>query len=316
MDLRQLRHFQALYRLRSFARAADEMAMSQPALSRSIQNLERALDCRLFDRTTHTVTPTEAARRLIHQAETVIAAAAALKEDAAGLKASSQGTVRVGCGAYPLQPLLTETVTAFAQSHPLVHLTLSSGDTTPLLQCLLDRELDLVVCDRRRFDASRFADDILMLALPTEPLAVVFSAEHEIAAMQGQAIDFSAYPWALPRVPAGGEPDFAPASVAMRAGGAFPQFQLQSTAACLDLARSGTALTLVPLSLARRAAADGRLRYLTADRHLSTNDGVHLLKGRSQTPVMRAFVKELRSTARRLAQQPARDAGWPVTGGA
>ena len=91
----------------------------------------------------------------------------------------------------------------------------------------------------------------------------------------------------------------------MRASGAFPQFQLQSTAACLDLARSGTALTLVPLSLARRAAADGRLRYLTADRHLSTNDGVHLLKGRSQTPIMRAFVKELRSTARRLAQQPA-----------
>ena len=41
--------------------------MSQPALSRSIQNLERALDCRLFDRTTHTVTPTEAARRLIHR---------------------------------------------------------------------------------------------------------------------------------------------------------------------------------------------------------------------------------------------------------
>ena len=38
-----------------------------------------------------------------------------------------------------------------------------------------------------------------MLALPTEPLAVVFSAEHEIAAMQGEAIDFSAYPWALPR---------------------------------------------------------------------------------------------------------------------
>jgi len=305
MDLRQLRHFQALYRLRSFARAADEMAMSQPALSRSIKNLERALDCRLFDRTTHTVTPTEAARRLIHQAETVIAAAAALKEDATALKAPGQGAVRVGCGAFPLQPLLTETVAAFSRDHPLVHLTLTSGDTAPLLQRLLDRELDLVVCDRRRFDASRFAEDIIMIALPSEPLAVVFSTEHEVARLPGKAIDFSAYPWALPKVLAGGEPDFALTSIAMRAGGAFPQFQLQSTAACLDLARTGAALTLVPLSLAKLAAADGRLGYLTAARHLSTNDGVHMLKGRSQTPIMRAFVKELRSTARRLVQQHA-----------
>ena len=103
----------------------------------------------------------------------------------------------------------------------------------------------------------------------------------------------------------------------MRAGGAFPQFS------CSPPRPASTSRAAAPRSRwcrchwHARAAADGRLRYLTADRHLSTNDGVHLLKGRSQTPIMRAFVKELRSTARRLAQQqPARDAGWPVTGGA
>ena len=50
MQIRQLEHFESLYRLRSFVRAAEEHGITQPALSRSIKSLEAGLGQRLFDR--------------------------------------------------------------------------------------------------------------------------------------------------------------------------------------------------------------------------------------------------------------------------
>ncbi|MBL0916774.1 MAG: LysR family transcriptional regulator, partial [Sphingopyxis sp.] len=65
MNLRRLRHFDTLYRLASYARAADELGLTQSALTRSIQKLEEELGATLFDRTTHYVRPTGDADRLI-----------------------------------------------------------------------------------------------------------------------------------------------------------------------------------------------------------------------------------------------------------
>src|SRR5262249_54426876 len=50
MEIRSLRHVAALARLRSFTKAADELGLTQPTLSRSIQGIERAAKVRLFDR--------------------------------------------------------------------------------------------------------------------------------------------------------------------------------------------------------------------------------------------------------------------------
>ena len=50
MDLRQLRHLVALADYRNFGRAAEAINLSQPAFSRSIQTLERDLDCELVER--------------------------------------------------------------------------------------------------------------------------------------------------------------------------------------------------------------------------------------------------------------------------
>ena len=50
MDTRHIRHFMALVECGSFARASEVVHLSQPALSRSIQELERQLGARLFDR--------------------------------------------------------------------------------------------------------------------------------------------------------------------------------------------------------------------------------------------------------------------------
>lgn len=311
MDLRRLRHFEALYRLKSFARAADEVGLSQSALSRSVQKLEQELGCRLFDRTTHAVAATDSARRLAPLAEEVIAAAGALHDEAQGLQHPFGGVVRVGAGPYPLHPLLTDAVAAFGARHPSVRVTLTGGPSETLLQGLLDRTLDLVVCDRSKFEASSFAHDIVVHPLPPEPLVLVFAMGHPLASGVGRP-DTTAYPWALPRPAPGSEARFAPGIRTRLAAGAFPQYELDSTAACLEVVRQGVAITAVPLSLAQRAAATGELAYTSLPRTSRTEDGVHLLKGRSRTAAVSAFVQEVRETAHRLSAASGRPRTAPA----
>ncbi len=138
VNLRRLQHFEAVYRLRSFARAADELALTQSALSRSLQKLEGELGTVLFDRTTHYVQPTEAAERLIRSALDVIAAAATLAGEAAALQRPASGTVRLGAGPYPLHPLIGRAIGAFSRSHPGVRVSVVGGGTEALLRGLVD----------------------------------------------------------------------------------------------------------------------------------------------------------------------------------
>ncbi len=288
MNLRRLRHFDTLYRLGSYARAADELGLTQSALTRSIQKLEAELGATLFDRTTHYVRPTSDADRLIRSARDVIAASANLEQEARGLGQPSSGTVAVGAGPYPLQPLLTDAIARFAAGHPGVRVTVTGGPSEQLLETLVDRRLDLVVCNRAKFASSGHADEVLCIPLPPEPLVLVCAPDHPLARGEGDSGDF---PWALPR-PAPGS-NFPRAIRARFAAGQFPDYELDSTAACLDMARSGRAITVVPRRLALRSG----LAIIALPPSEVTRDAIHLLRNRSRSALVAAFVAVLKDAA-------------------
>ena len=288
MNLRRLRHFDTLYRLGSYARAADELGLTQSALTRSIQKLEEELGAALFDRTTHYVRPTSDADRLIRSVRDVIAAAANLEQEARGLGQPSSGTVAVGAGPYPLQPLLTDAIARFAKGHPGVRVTITGGPSEQLLATLVDRRLDLVVCNRAKFATSAHADEVLCIPLPPEPLVLVCAPDHPLAQGEG---DSAAFPWALPR-PAPGS-NFPRAIRARFAAGQFPDYELDSTAACLDMAKSGRAITVVPQRLARRSG----LAMIALPPSEVTRDAIHLLRNRSRSALVAAFVAVLKDVA-------------------
>ena len=288
MNLRRLRHFDTLYRLGSYARAADELGLTQSALTRSIQKLEEELGRALFDRTTHYVRPTSDADRLIRSARDVIAASANLEQEARGLGQPSSGTVAVGAGPYPLQPLLTDAIARFAKGHPGVRVTVTGGPSEQLLETLVDRRLDLVVCNRAKFATSAHADEVLCIPLPPEPLVLVCAPDYPLARGEGDSGDF---PWALPR-PAPGS-NFPRAIRARFAAGQFPDYELDSTAACLDMARSGRAITVVPRRLALRSG----LAMIALPPSEVTRDAIHLLRNRSRSALVAAFVAVLKDAA-------------------
>ncbi|MCP5071375.1 MAG: LysR family transcriptional regulator [bacterium] len=302
MQLRQLQHFEALYRLRSFGQAAQEHAVTQPALSRSLMKLESVLGQRLFDRTTHAVEPTAVGEGLIQRARDVIEAVVAFEEEAEQLRGGATGHVRIGTGPYPAQPLLTGAIRRLSANHHGIQLSVVAGTSKDLLAALLGRELDCVVCDMSKYEDSPAAADIEVIELPSEPLVVVLAVDHPLLPAGMSMAELAQCRWAMP----------TPAPIRARvlphpfdeahSAGRFPFYRLETTAACLDLAKAGRALTIVPRSLAREVCRDGALVSLDAPPQMRTNDGIHLVRSRTRSPSTQLLIAEIVEVANAIAR--------------
>lgn len=302
MQLRQLQYFEALFRLRSFVQAAQEHDVTQPALSRSLKKLETDLGQQLFDRTTHAVEPTEAAEGLIHRARDVIDAMLAFEQEAERLRGGATGHVRVGTGPYPAQPLLTGAIQTFAAKHHGIQVSVVAGTARDLLAALLGRELEFVVCDMSKYEDSPAADDIEVIELPHEPLVVVLAAGHPLLRGDFQLASLAEFPWAMP-TPAPIQARDLPRPFARAlASGRFPFYRLETTAACLDLVKAGRAITMVPRSLGVEVCRDGELVYRDAPPRMRTNDGIHLVRNRTQSPSTRLMIEEIVAVAANFAK--------------
>jgi DNA-binding transcriptional LysR family regulator len=303
MQLRQLQHFEALYRLRSFVQAAQEHAVTQSALSRSLKNLELELGQRLFDRTTHAVEPTDAADGLIQAARNVIDAMRAFDEEARRLQGGAAGHVRIGTGPYPAQPLLTGAIRSISASHHGIQVSVVAGTARDLLAALLGRELEFVVCDMSKYEDSPAAGDIEVIPLPSEPLVVVFAADHPIAKGRASMPDLAQYPWAMPTPAPIQARDLPEPFAEALASGTFPFYRLETTAACLELAKAGRAITMVPRSLGREVCRGGTLVERATPPTMRTNDGIHLVRNRTRSPSTRLLIEEIIAVAAQLAEE-------------
>jgi DNA-binding transcriptional LysR family regulator len=149
ISVRRLNHIVALAEEGSFARAAERVHLSQPALSRSVQAIEEELGLRLFDRATRGVAVTQAGKLIIERARRVLFEAGCLVRDVELLKTHEAGEVRIGLGPYPAALLLPDLLTAFAGSYPNVQMKAELNHSHVMIEMLLKEHLDFLVIDRR-----------------------------------------------------------------------------------------------------------------------------------------------------------------------
>src|SRR5262245_35919894 len=132
----------------SFSGAARRMNVGQPAVSKSIAQLESQLSVRLFVRTTRGLTPTEAGKRFYERAKAVIAAADDAENQARGVDASLSGTLRVSAPVTFARLHVVPAVHTFLARHPELRLDLVLDDRrTDLLAEGIDVALRLGVLD-------------------------------------------------------------------------------------------------------------------------------------------------------------------------
>ncbi|MEN0108579.1 MAG: LysR family transcriptional regulator [Pseudomonas sp.] len=150
-DLRQLRHFVAVAEYGHFARAAEAINLSQPALSRSIQALEASLGCQLLDRGPRNAVLTAHGQLVLEHARRLLQASRSLHNAVSQLGNLEAGELRLGAGPYPAARLIPRALGQLVTRYPKVHVQLVIDGWLPLREQLLDNNLEMFVADIREF---------------------------------------------------------------------------------------------------------------------------------------------------------------------
>ena len=173
MNLEQLRSFVEVARFGNFTRAAEELYLAQPSLSRQIAALEQDLGAELFHRARGGSTLTVAGESLLPLARRMLADAESVRRELAELAGLERGRVRLGATPTLCISLVAEVLSMFHAEHPAIELHLSEQGSRRLLDELAGGELDLALITTS--DASS-AERFTVTPLLVEELVVVSSA--------------------------------------------------------------------------------------------------------------------------------------------
>lgn len=146
IDLRRLSYALTIARTRNFSRAAKQLSITQPALSRSIASLEADLDVRLFERGRGGVVVTPAGRALTIEAEQLLLRARLLEQSISQWRDGQAGSVNFGMGPLPASIFLPRLLAHMARSHPRLLTTVAIYGVHELVPALEADRIEFGVC--------------------------------------------------------------------------------------------------------------------------------------------------------------------------
>ena len=176
MDLRQLLTFRTVVDKGSFSQAAEELEVSQPAVSFQIRALEERLGHRLLDRSGRRVRLTEAGEVVYRYARRMIGLEAELEREMGEIGTRVSGRLVLGSSTGPGEVLLPRLLGAFHEAHPEVKVSLVVSDTQTVCERVLDDELELGVVGAARPQRGLVfepfvRDELVAIVPPGHPLA-------------------------------------------------------------------------------------------------------------------------------------------------
>lgn len=178
MELRQIHHFLAVVKHRNLGRAAQELNIAQPALSKSIRRLEQLLQVQLIERHPRGVEPTEFGRALAAHAELIAVEVGHTMSTISALREARQGHITVGAAPGSSTDLLPRATSALLQKHPDLRITVLGGLSDTLLDSLGRGELDFMISGLSGLAPSA---NLIHEKLFTDPVTVVARAGHPLA---------------------------------------------------------------------------------------------------------------------------------------
>lgn len=170
ISLKQLRYFDAVARFGHFGRAADHCAVTQPALSMQIQDLERELGLKLVERRRGGIRLTGQGREIARRAAQILAGVRDLKDHAQHLAEGLSGTLQLGVIPSVAPYLLPRFLPKLRETYPSLDVRIRETQTAQLTRELLEGELDLLIValpvEQPDIETIRLFEDRFLLALP------------------------------------------------------------------------------------------------------------------------------------------------------
>lgn len=145
VKIHQIRAFVEVARQGSIRGASRMLNMSQPALSKSIQELEEGLAAQLFFRRSKGVTLTDAGESFYQHASLILEELRAAQEDIRQRQGQLAGQINIGMGASISRSLMPAVISRFHQQHPQVKVRIMEGQLVSMINELLQGELDFTI---------------------------------------------------------------------------------------------------------------------------------------------------------------------------
>lgn len=178
IDIRLLRQVVALNKHRNFARAAESLHISQPALSRSIAGLEQSLGVPLFDRTPAGVEPTICGQAVIDRGNEILKKEKELRREILLIQGIEVGELSIGAGPFPFEISVSRAVARLITRYPKLQVRINADSPPGIVNRVLSGDIDIGVADIRH------CEDIARLTveqLPEHAIACCCRRGHPLA---------------------------------------------------------------------------------------------------------------------------------------
>lgn len=298
-DGRSLAQFLAVAECRSFTAASANLNLTQPALTKSVRQLERALGVTLFERLPRGVELTPIGKALFDHARllrTELASAAATLD---ALRSGRQGQVRVGAGHTAGTGILPAAIAALHARAPDVRVHTRYATTEALIAALRSGELDLLVAAL----PETLPEDVVAEPLRTSRFAVMARRGHRLAKLRNGDISvLRDATWALPEP---GDTGRERLTALLRKHGLPPPTvaaESNSVPFYTALVRASDHLGIAPRDRLRGPDATGLIALDIPAATWERTMGLVFRKRTSRTPAAQALAESLRAIARRGAE--------------
>lgn len=198
MDIRDLKYISAVVRTRNFGRAAQDLGVTQPAVTKAVQRLEREFDTLLLSRTSKGVVPTDAGLALLKRVRQIEEAVETTQREMSDLAKGSAGHVRIGAGSAMLAQMLPQACSTLLNSLPGITFRIVGDMNDNLFKALRNGDLDLVVSGLPLVAP----DDLVQQPLLKDELTIATRETHPLSQRRNCSFeDLARLRWALPPRP-------------------------------------------------------------------------------------------------------------------
>ena len=299
INFRQLRAFATIGRLGSFTKAADALHATQPALSAQIRELEEALGVRLFDRSTRSVTLTQAGADLLPVVDNVLGDLGSVVARARDVARRNTGRVTIAALPSLAATLMPLTVAQMRAQHPGITVVIKDALAERIIGLIRADEVDLALSSAPPVDPQ-----LAFTPLLTDRMVAVLPAGHPLANARSVALaGLLASPIVLMDRDSSVRRivDGACASIGRLAE---PAYEAAYMSTAIGLVRAGLGATLLPSSASElRAASDLVIRDLDQPR-IERELGIVKQRRRAYSPAADALVGVLTDIAREWGKAP------------
>jgi len=305
LKLRNLEILMAVIRAGSMGKAADQLNLSQPAVSKGIADLEHALGFPLLDRSRQGVEPTPYGLALMKRGVAAFDELRQSVQDIEFLADPTTGELRIGATAPVARVIISAVIDQLSRKHPRMTFHLLLGDTVTLYSDLIERKIELAIAriteplpDEHLSVETLFHDTLVVAAAARNP----WTRRRKIELAELTNEPWASVPW---------DSFFGSlVAAAFRAAGLTPpRLTVSSSPAQMfdELLATGRFLTVVPGFSLKLFPKNAVLKALAVTLPNTRQPiGIITLKNRTLSPLAQLFIDRVRETVKPLAQDRTR----------